>query len=109
MSSNDFFSMIDPACFKKKRTAEEYLRIRSSCTPANATTLYKLYKDMADCPVDYPEFYKMLKEKLYYDKFICVHGTEFVYYVKMLDAKLYAKIDHVRYYDILSIVPAVRL
>lgn len=106
MSLNNFFSMIDPRVLKEEYTHDEYVRVRKMCYRVNATTLYKLYKEFTQEAVPYTVFYGMLKKHLYYDKYICYHGTEFIYYVRFKpDSNIYVNSETPR--DVLNIVPAV--
>ena len=78
MTWKNFCLSLDPVCLKKERTVNEFDKIRKTCQLVNCCDLYSLIDDMS-----YQEFYQELKEVLYYDKYECVHGTEFMYYVKM--------------------------
>ena len=44
----------------------------------------------------------LLKDKFYYDKFVCEHGVEFVYYIKFKDRE-----ERLTYDDLLYVIPAV--
>lgn len=106
MSLNNFFSKINPACFKVSCSYDEYARVRKSSFRVNATILYSLYQKLyPDTTVSYQYFYKKLKEHLYYDKYICKHGTEFIYYVNFVDTSV--KVYPYLPYDTLQIIPAV--
>lgn len=108
MSLNDFFSMIDPACFKVTYSIDEYQRVSGMSIPVNATSLYSLYKRCTtDTPVSYQEFYALLKQCLYYDKYICTHGTEFMYLVKFNDIRIYSAIDRYPIRDLIYVVRAI--
>ena len=57
----------------------------------NSTALYNVYKTMTKDPISYQEFYTMLRGKFYYDRYVCTHGTEFMYYVKFKDVDVSSK------------------
>lgn len=96
MSWNNFLSMVKPECLKTTYAQDEYDRIKKTCTYVNATFLYRLY----DGELSYQEFYKKLKDFFYYDKFICKHGTEFLYLISFKDLTFVAPV----YTDVLQVV-----
>ena len=98
MSWKNLCSQIDPTCIKTDFTYEEYVKVKSSSSRVNATELYHKYGK----GLSYPEFRMMLKEKFYYDKFVCEHGVEFVYYIKFKDRE-----ERLTYDDLLYVIPAV--
>ena len=78
MSWKVLCSQIDPSCYKRYFTKSEYKRIKKNAIRVNSTDLYDMYGgDMS-----YQEFYTMLKNHFYYDKYVCEHGIEFYYYIK---------------------------
>lgn len=81
MSLKNLCSMISPVCYKRQFTKEEYERIKGVAVRARATDLYGIYRCLTDTPMPYKEFYRELKELFYYDKYVCEHGTEFMYLV----------------------------
>lgn len=98
MSWKNLCSQIDPTCVKKDFTYEEYIGIKTQASRVNATDLYRTYGR----GMTYPEFRMMLKGKFYYDKFVCEHGVEFVYYIKFKDRE-----ERLTYDDLLYVIPAV--
>lgn len=99
MSWNTLCSQIDPACLKKYYTKSEYKRIQKIAIRVNSTDLYAEFGQ----GVSYQEFYRTLKQHLYYDKHICEHGTEFYYYVKFSVPRE----ECIKYTDILRVVYAI--
>lgn len=92
-------------CLKVNYTIEEYQSVATNCHLINSTDLYKIYVMLDPVPVSYKVFYSELKKYLYYDTYYCVHGTEFLYYIKFKDNdlnKLQSKIPT----DIINIVKA---
>ena len=87
MSLNRFLSIVDPSCLKLNYDLDEYTRIKNTCSYVNSTALYKLYR-VEGGSMSYKDFYKNIKEYLYYDKYICAHGIEFMYLVKFKDRNL---------------------
>jgi len=80
-----FMSLIDPICIKSSFTEDEYNKVKEVSTGINSTVLYAYYQTIDPEPMSYSDFYKWLKANFYYDKYVCKHGTEFVYYVKGRD------------------------
>ena len=78
MSWNALCSQIDPTCLKRYYNKSEYKRIKKTAIRVNSTDLY----DEFGGGMSYKEFYTMLKQHLYYDKYVCDHGIEFYYYIK---------------------------
>lgn len=103
MSWKTFCSMLSPTCLKKEFGEAEYINIKNTCDMVNSTTLYNLYKGVDTDPMSYKEFYAKLKEHMYYDKYVCAHGTEFLYYVKFKEIKVTTYIPT----DVVYIVPAI--
>lgn len=81
-----FLKMFDPSCWKLRYTQEELQNIKASCVVYNSTTLYTIYRVYVEKPMPYKDFYPILKKYFYYDKYICRHGIEFLYYVKFVNA-----------------------
>ena len=99
MSWKNLCSQIDPVCYKRYFNKSEYKRIKRNAIRVNSTDLYDMYGgDMS-----YKEFYSMLKEHFYYDKYVCSHGTEFYYYIKFNVPQE----EHIKYTDILYVVNAI--
>lgn len=85
---NDFISQ---TVHKTSPSVEEYSVVRDMDTVlVKATTLYDFYRRYAYMcsvtPVPLRTFYQIARTYLYYDKFICDHGTEFYYYVVFNEA-----------------------
>lgn len=93
MNIGVFMSIIDPACLKVAFTEDEYNKVISASVPVNSTVLYAYYSAITKDPMVYRDFYKWLKSNLYYDKYVCRHGTEFVYYVKARDSSFKKYLD----------------
>lgn len=94
MSWNTLWSQIDPVCLKRYFTKSEYKRVKKECIRVNSTDLYAEFGH----GMSYKEFYVMLKEHMYYDKYVCRHGTEFYYYVKFKEPRQeYIDLDDVQY------------
>lgn len=102
MSWNLFFSSINPICLKNSYSSVEYNNIKNNVSPINATTLYNYYKTLTNEPIDYKEFYILLRKYFYFDKYECLHGTEFMYYVKLKNIDIASDIPK----DIVSISQA---
>lgn len=99
MSWKTLCSQIDPACLKRYFTKSEYKRIKKQAIRVNSTDLYKEFgHDMT-----YEEFYTLLKKHLYYDKYICDHGTEFYYYLIFNEPRE----EQIKYNDIQYIIYAM--
>ena len=99
MSWKTICSQIDPSCLKRYFNVSEYKRIKKIAIRVNSTDLYEEFgRDMS-----YQDFYKMLKEHLYYDKYICDHGTEFYYYVRFKDGRS----ENIRHKDVQKIIDAI--
>jgi len=99
MTFNKFLSLIDPICLKVSFTEDEYNKVKACSTEVNSTTLYAYYKLIADRPMSYTDFYKELKKNFYYDKYVCAHGTEFIYYIKGQDEQFSKFIESKRFTD----------
>lgn len=99
MSWKHLCSQIDPTCLKRSFTKSEYERIKNDSIRVNSTDLYKEYGH----GITYQEFYTMLKQHLYYDKWVCEHGTEFYYYVKFKKPRR----EHIMDTDVLYTINAI--
>jgi hypothetical protein len=84
MNTHDFFhSVLDPRYFKNAATLTEYESLKNY-TLVKATTLYDIYRHMvfgSDARLTMKDFFRVCAQYLYYDKYICDHGTEFYYYI----------------------------
>lgn len=87
MTTTQFFNgFISPIAHKIVHSVEEYDKIRKydNVQMVKATTLYQIYKHNVfgrDERLSMREFFRVSGQYLYYDKYVCVHGTEFYYYV----------------------------
>lgn len=85
MKTLDFFiKFINPDCHKIEHNIEELNAMRNKAVLIKATTLYQIYKHNVfetDGRLPIKEFFQIAGQYLYYDKYICKHGTEFYYYV----------------------------
>lgn len=85
----EFFNhYLDKSTHKLLQNLEEYNRVKD--TPGvlmiKATTFYQIYKHLVftnEGRLGLQDFYKMSALYLYYDKYVCDHGTEFFYYIKL--------------------------
>ena len=89
MTTLEFFNnFISPACHKRAHNVDEYkvVKSRPNAVLVKATTLYQIYQHNvfgADGHrLTVKEFFRVAGQYLYYDKYICVHGTEFYYHVE---------------------------
>lgn len=99
MSWKTLCSQIDPTCLKRYFTRSEYKRIKKKAIRVNSTDLYEEFGG----GMSYVEFYTTLKQYLYYDKYICEHGTEFYYYVIFNEPRK----EYIRHNDIQRIIYAI--
>ena len=99
MSWKNLCSQIDPTCLKRYFNRSEYKRIKKDSIRVNSTDLYAEFGE----GMTYKEFYTMLKQHLYYDKYVCDHGTEFYYYIKFKEERE----EHITHKDVLYVVCAV--
>lgn len=86
LTINKFFEeYIADTCKKHKVCYAEYQKVKSDSLEVRAHVLYSIYRTLTSDkpPVPLEEFYKVAKQYLYYDKYICKHGVEFYYYVKI--------------------------
>ena len=85
MTTHSFFNeMISLRAHKLDHSLEEYGRILPHATLVKATTLYQLYKHnvyTTDGRLSLKEFFRVAGQYLYYDKYVCDHGTEYYYLV----------------------------
>jgi hypothetical protein len=85
MKTLEFFTkFIDVKSHKIEHNFNELNNIRSKTSLVKATTLYQIYKHNVfekDGRLPIRDFYHVAGQYLYYDKYICKHGTEFYYYV----------------------------
>lgn len=85
MKTLDFFvKFINPDCHKIEHNVEELDSMRDNAVLVKATTLYQIYKHNVfdtDGRLMIKDFFQIAGQYLYYDKYICRHGTEFYYYV----------------------------
>ena len=88
MTTLEFFnSYVSPTCHKISHNLTEYVSIkrRSDVKLIKATTFYQIYKhnvfgsDGHRLPMK--DFFRLCGQYLYYDKYVCTHGTEFYYLV----------------------------
>lgn len=98
MNWKNLCSQIDPSCMKRHFGVSEYERIQQESTRMNSTDLYKEFGD----GYTYKEFYALLKQHFYYDKYICHHGIEFIYYIKFKKPREHTK----EFLDLQTIVKA---
>lgn len=102
MSLKNLCLIIDESCYKVHFTQDEYIRITSTCSLVNSTTLYRWYKQLGGT-VSYKEFYPKLKELFYYDKYVCTHGTEYMYYIMFRNGGYRERIPK----DVIEIIRAI--
>lgn len=87
MTTLEFFNgLVSPVCHKIAHNRAEYNILRQQQPLLiKATTFYQIYKHYvfgADGQrLTLQEFYRICAQYLYYDKYVCTHGTEFYYYV----------------------------
>jgi hypothetical protein len=85
MKTLEFFTkFIDVKAHKIEHNLEELDLIRNKTVLVKATTLYQIYKHNVferDGRLTIRDFYQIAGQYLYYDKYVCKHGTEFYYYV----------------------------
>lgn len=88
MTTLEFFTgYVNPICHKISHNLTEYTAIkrRDDVKLIKATTFYQIYKHNvfgADGHrLDMKDFFRLCAQYLYYDKYICEHGTEFYYLV----------------------------
>jgi hypothetical protein len=85
MKTLEFFqSFINPRSHKVLHNITELDSFRQDAILVKATTLYQIYKhNVFESSGRLPmrEFFQIAGQYLYYDKYVCKHGTEFYYYV----------------------------
>ena len=99
MNWKNLCSQIDQSCVKRYFNRSEYKRIKRESVRVISTDLYREF----GAGSTYQEFYAEMKQYFYYDKYICDHGTEFVYYIKFKDARE----DTVNFPDLRCIINAI--
>lgn len=125
MTTIEFFTdFISPVSHKVEHSYAELEKIkRVPGILVKATTLYQIYKnnvsDADGSRLTMQEFFRVCGQYLYYDKYVCTHGTEFYYYVVFnRDNKIYRSIENItkkRIYcnspeqlrDLIHVIPAV--
>jgi len=92
MNTTDFLNnFIHSSCHKVQHSVEEYDKIKQleGVKMVKATALYNIYKHNVFTNVDrrlsMKQFFHICGQYLYYDKYVCHHGTEFYYYVVFND------------------------
>lgn len=88
MNTLEFFNgFVSPSCHKIAHNLTEYASIKSNenLHLIKATTFYQIYRHNVFGADGYrltmKEFFRICGQYLYYDKYICEHGTEFYYLV----------------------------
>lgn len=80
---NDFISQVSHK-INHDHIEHQLLTGRADVVLVKATTLYQIYKHNVfdiDGRLPLKEFYRVCGQYLYYDKYVCRHGTEFYYYI----------------------------
>jgi hypothetical protein len=81
MKTLEFFqSFINPRSHKVLHNITELDSFRQDAILVKATTLYQIYKhNVFESSGRLPmrEFFQIAGQYLYYDKYVCKHGTEF--------------------------------
>jgi hypothetical protein len=85
MKTLEFFQgFISPRSHKVMHNITELDGFRKDAVLVKATTLYQIYKHNVfenSGRLEMRDFFQVAGQYLYYDKFVCKHGTEFYYYV----------------------------
>jgi hypothetical protein len=85
MTTLSFFQeFISEQSHKVLHRHEELDTMRDKAKLVKATTLYQIYKHNVfenQGRLSLRDFYQIAGQYLYYDKYVCEHGTEFYYYV----------------------------
>jgi hypothetical protein len=87
MTTYEFFNgFVDPICHKVEHDTPEMqsVRIHPGLLMIKATTFYQIYKHNVfgtDDRLSLQDFFRVAGQYLYYDKYVCKHGTEFYYLV----------------------------
>lgn len=102
MSLSLLCSIIDDSCLKKEFTVNEYKRVVANSVPVNATTLYRWYTNLGGT-LHYKSFYAKLKELFYYDKYVCTHGTEFMYHITFINGTYIERMPT----DVIKVIKAI--
>lgn len=97
MTTQEFFTaFLDHRCHKVAHSHREYDKVQGldGIQLVKATTLFRIYKHNVyptDGRLSMKQFFLVAGQYLYYDKYICEHGTEFYYYVRFnSDNPMYA-------------------
>lgn len=97
MTTAEFFNnLIDSRSHKVLHNLAEYDDVKAlpGVKLVKATTLYQIYKHSifeSEGRLSMGEFYKLCGQYLYYDKYVCDHGTEFYYYILFSSSNTYYK------------------
>jgi hypothetical protein len=79
---NQFVNIV---CHKIHHNLDEFdsIATRKDVLLIKATTFYYIYKHnvFGDERLSMREFFRVCGQYLYYDKYVCTHGTEYFYYV----------------------------
>lgn len=93
MNTLEFFNeFVHPSCHKYEHTMPEFQKIKAlpNVMRIKATTFYQIYKHNvfgADGErLSMRAFFHVCGQYVYYDKYICEHGTEFYYYIVFNEA-----------------------
>jgi hypothetical protein len=85
MKTETFFqNFISAECHKVEHNVTELDSFRDDAVLVKATVLYQIYKHNVfenSGRLSVRDFYQIAGQYLYYDKYVCDHGTEFYYYV----------------------------
>jgi len=85
MKTLEFFKgFVSPTCHKIEHNTAEYDTVREHSVLVKATTFYEIYKHnvfVTDGRLSLQDFYRVCGQYLYYDKYVCEHGTEFYYHI----------------------------
>jgi hypothetical protein len=85
MKTETFFqNFISAKCHKVEHDVTELDGFRNDAVLVKATVLYQIYKHNVfetDGRLAMRDFFQIAGQYLYYDKYVCKHGTEFYYYV----------------------------
>lgn len=88
MTTQEFFQdFVSPSSHKILHNSTEFQTVKEhpNVVMVKATTFYQIYKHNVfgrdGRRLTMQEFFRVCGQYLYYDKYICDHGTEFYYYV----------------------------
>lgn len=88
MTTIEFITnFVDPVCHKEIHSLDEFQDIKKN--PATkqikATTFYQIYSHNVfgedEDRLSMRDFFRLCSQYLYYDKYVCTHGTEFYYHI----------------------------